>query len=108
MNSGCAVVASHAIGSVPFLMKDGENGLVYRSGDVAMLTDKVRDLLDHPEKRRTLGSAAYETMVATWTAEVAAERLMNLAEHILAGEKNPDLYENGPCSKASILKDDWM
>jgi len=30
MNSGCAVVASHAIGSVPFLMKDGENGLIYK------------------------------------------------------------------------------
>ena len=25
MNSACAVVASHAIGSVPFLLKDGEN-----------------------------------------------------------------------------------
>ena len=108
MNSGCAVVASHAIGAVPFLMKDGENGLVYRSGDVAMLTDKVRVLLDHPEKQRALGRAAYETMVTTWNAEVAAERLMTLAERILAGEKSPDLYEDGPCSKAPILEDDWI
>lgn len=30
MNSGCAVVASHAIGSVPFLIKNGENGFIYR------------------------------------------------------------------------------
>ena len=108
MNSGCAVVASHAIGSVPFLMKDGENGLVYRSGDVAMLTDKVRDLLDHPEKQNALGRRAYETMVTTWNAEVAAQRLVNLAEHILAGEKSPDLYEDGPCSKAKLLGDDWF
>lgn len=31
MNSGCAVVASHAIGSVPFLINDGENGLYTRT-----------------------------------------------------------------------------
>ena len=33
MNSGCAVVASHAIGSVPFLIKDGVNGLIYENGN---------------------------------------------------------------------------
>jgi glycosyltransferase involved in cell wall biosynthesis len=32
MNSGCAVVASHAIGSTPFLISDGQNGLIYQSG----------------------------------------------------------------------------
>lgn len=32
MNSGCAVVASHAIGSVPFLIRDGVNGLIYKTG----------------------------------------------------------------------------
>ena len=33
MNSGCAVVASHLIGAVPFLKKKKKNGLVYSSGD---------------------------------------------------------------------------
>ena len=33
MNSACAVVASHEIGSVPFLLKDGENGFIYKDGD---------------------------------------------------------------------------
>ena len=30
MNSGCACIASHALGSVPFLLRDKENGLIYK------------------------------------------------------------------------------
>ena len=108
MNSGCAVVASHAIGSVPYLMKDGENGLVYRSGDVQMLYEKVKYLLEHPEEQKRLGKAAYETIAKEWNAEVAAQRVVKLAQAILDGEKSPDLYKSGPCSRAEIRYDDWM
>ena len=34
MNSGCACIASHAIGSAGFLIEHGENGFVYRDGDM--------------------------------------------------------------------------
>lgn len=107
MNSGCAVVASHAIGSVPFLVKDGQNGLVYHSENVEELYQKTKNLLLHPEKQRSLGKAAYETIAATWNAEVAAERFLQLSKAILDGNKHPDLFPDGPCSKAEILKDDW-
>ena len=108
MNSGCAVVASHAIGAVPYLVKNNENGLIYQSGNVDMLYEKVKYLLDHPEEQKRLGKAAYRTITETWNAEVAAQRLINLAQHILNGEESPDLYENGPCSRAEIIKDDWF
>lgn len=108
MNSGCAVIASHAIGSVPFLLKDGENGLIYRSGDVQMLYEKIKYLLDHPEEQKRLGKTAYETIVNEWNAEVAADRVINLAQAILDGEKHPDLYESGPCSRADRIKDNWF
>lgn len=108
MNSGCAVVASHAIGSVPYLIRDGENGSVYRSGDVDMLYEKVKRLLDDPEAQRRMGRDAYGTITETWNAKVAAERFVKLAERILGGEKSPVLYETGPCSRAEIIKDDWF
>lgn len=108
MNSGCAVVASHAIGSVPFLLKDGENGFIYRNGDINDLYQKIKYLLDNPGEQERLGKVAYETIVGEWNAEVAAERLINLSEHLLAGEKYPDLYPTGPCSRAEIIKDDWF
>lgn len=108
MNSGCAVVASHAIGSVPYLLKHNENGLVYHSGNVEELYERLTYLLDNPKEQERLGKAAYETIVCEWNAEVAAERLVNLSEHLLLGEKYPDLYKTGPCSRAGILVDDWF
>ena len=107
MNSGCAVVASHAIGSVPYLVRDNENGLIYRSGDVDMLYEKVKYLLDNPTEQERMGKAAYKTITEIWNARVAADRLIKLSERILSGEKYPDLYDSGPCSKAEIIKDDW-
>ena len=55
MNSGCAVVASDAIGSVPYLMQDSENGLIYKSGDVNMLFEKVKWLLDNQSFAKKYG-----------------------------------------------------
>lgn len=99
MNSGCAVVASEAIGSVPFLIKDGVNGLRYENGNIEDLTNKVKFLLDHPEKCTELGKNAYSTMTEEWNADTAAERFIALASHILSGEKGISLYELGPCSR---------
>ena len=107
MNSACAVVASHAIGSVPFLIRNGENGLIYRDGDLDGLYRNVKYLLDHPEELKRLGEAAYRTMFEEWNAENAAKRLIALAEEILGGKRCPDLFPGGVCSKAEGLRDDW-
>lgn len=104
MNSGCAVVASDAIGAVPYLLRHGENGLQFKSGDVDELHNKVKYLLDNPEVCASMGQKAYGTITELWNAETAAERLLELANALMQGEKRPNLYESGPCSKAEILK----
>ena len=108
MDAGCAVVASHAAGSTGYLVEDGKNGLIYPAGDVAMLREKLRYLLDHPNEAAAMGAKARETMESTWNADTAAERLCALARQILAGEKAPDLYDNGPISKAPTRWDNKM
>ncbi|MCD7881389.1 MAG: glycosyltransferase family 4 protein [Clostridiales bacterium] len=107
MNSGCAVVASHIAGSVPYLIEDGKNGMDYRFGNREQLLERVLELLQTPEKQRTLGENAYHTITDLWNAEVAAERLICLSEHILAGETAPVLYSSGPCSPAEIIEESW-
>lgn len=107
MNSGCAVVASHAIGSVPYLIEDGKNGLIYKNGDIDDLCNKVKFLLDNPERCKELGVNAYKTLTSTWNAELAAERFLNLATKLLNNEDVNDLYSDGPCSKSEILKNNW-
>jgi glycosyltransferase involved in cell wall biosynthesis len=106
MNSGCAVVASHAVGAVPFLIRDGENGLIYRSGDDDSLYERTARLIDDPKLRDKLGRNAYRTLADTWNAETAAERFLQLAQALRDG-KSPDLFDEGPCSRAQILKNDW-
>lgn len=106
MNSACAVVASHAIGSVPFLLEDGKNGYIYRNGDIDSLYERVVQLMDHPELREQLGKEAYRTLADVWNADVAAERFVALAQALLDGKK-ADLFENGPCSRAEMLKNGW-
>lgn len=98
MNSGCAVVASHLIGAVPFLMEDGKNGLVYSSGDRKNLFEMVKTLLEDHKYQQTLGLGAYKTVTEIWNGEVAAQRLYHLIGNLLQKEKTMP-YESGPCSK---------
>jgi len=107
MNSGCAVVASHAIGSVPFLMKHRENGLIYRSGDVDGLYRSVKYLLDNPGEQLRMGRNAYRTITEKWNAEEAARRLPLLVEDIKSSGVSTR-FADGPCSKAEIVKDNWF
>ena len=108
MNSGCAVVASHAIGSVPFLIQDGENGLIYQNGCQEHLEQQVKKLLNDTSYRKRLGERAYETIARLWSAEVAAQRFIALAERIQSGSKPFTLYDSGPCSRAEMLRNDWF
>lgn len=105
MNSGCALLASHAIGAVPFLLHNGENGYVYTykhdSPDEAY--EKLKMLMNSRELCREYGARAYETIRDEWCADVAAERICALANAIESG-RDLNIYEQGPCSVAKILK----
>ena len=105
MNSGCAVVSSHGPGGAPWLISDGENGMLYPSGDVEVLTERLRNLLEDPCLRRELGWHAYETIRESWTPAVAAERLVALCRSLLSG--GGPVEEDGPCSTAKLLKNSW-
>ena len=98
MACGCAVAASLGPGSVPYLIKDGENGLVYPENNVEALTKKLRFLLENPEKQAVFGEKAMETVGSLWSPEEAARRLIRLSEALLRGENGRNLYAEGPCS----------
>lgn len=108
MNSGCAVVASHAIGAVPFLIKNGENGLIYENGNQADFEKQVQRLLDDADYRKNLGMNAYQTVALMWNADVAAERLIKLCEELLLESDVTSLFSEGPCSRAERISNDWF
>lgn len=102
MSNGCAVVSSDAIGSTPFLLKDGENGMVFRSGDLGTLHEKVVYLLEHSSECSRMGREAYRTMRDVWSPGQAARNFIRLSTDLLEGRDTSITV--GPCSKALPIK----
>lgn len=100
MNSACAVVGDVMIGAVPYLIQDGENGLIYKTKSQESLNQAVKRLLDNPSMAQDLGKHAYGTILQTWNASVAAGRLLIFAQELMEGEANLDRYMDGPISRA--------
>jgi glycosyltransferase involved in cell wall biosynthesis len=57
MACGCPLVAASA-GALPEIVRDGEGGMLYPSGDVAAATARVEEMLDDGELRERLGRGA--------------------------------------------------
>ncbi len=95
MNSACVPVANRNIGSAPYLVQEGINGYCYSQVDE--LYDRVKHLLDNPERRKGMAREAYKTITEEWNAETAAERLLLLSGTILRQEKHT--IQNGCCSR---------
>lgn len=105
MNSGCAVVAGSGIGAVPYLLHHGDNGMVYRNGDVEEMINMVQVLINSDDKRRAMGISAYETIRDTWNADMAAIRLMDFIKSYME-TKDEELTvcdDGGPVCAAPVL-----
>ncbi len=110
MASGCALVASDAIGSTPYLVKDGITGLRFRSPRATSslacpdmealdsLCEKVEWLLDNPNERIKIQKQAMTQMQEVWSPQEAARRLLILIDCLQQGKKS--VFGDGPCSVA--------
>ena len=110
MNSGCAEVASAAAGAVPYLIRQGVNGIAYPDDDFVQMAQAVLSLACDDKKRKEMSRNAMETITGSWNAEHAAGELLRFSEEILTGE--PKGAENGPLSPAPVISErrmySWM
>ena len=100
MNAGCVVIANQKMGSVPFLIKHNENGLMYNS--YKDLEEKVKLAIKDKKLRKKLGKNAYKTITEDWTSKVATENLLELFSSITEGKEFA--VKDGPSSKATNYK----
>lgn len=107
MNSGCAVIASHAIGAAPYLIENGVNGYLYQNGNMSDMFSKIEKLAVNREECHKLGENAYRTIINMWNSEVAAERFIDFASAVANHAELPK-YGDGPLSKAGFLSDSWF
>lgn len=79
MLMGKAVVASDAVGSAVHHVQHGENGLIFRAGDVTGLGESVARLLQDPALRQVMGEAGHHTAGA-YSPERNTEVLFDFLE----------------------------
>ena len=101
MNSGCVPVANVQAGAVPYLIKHGDNGMVYSDDDFNKMEETVRYLIAHPEEVKVMGRRAYETITEQWNAGEAAKRLLAMIDGWQRGNARPP--EEGPLSPAPVI-----
>lgn len=101
MNSACAVVCSHVVGSAPYLIEEGVTGLMYKFDDLNSLYDHVVALISNQSYRECLARQAYIKILSEWNASVAATRFISLVNSIKENSVVP--YKCGPCSMAEVI-----
>lgn len=113
MSAGCVLIASDAIGSTPYLVRDGINGLLFRSSRpnkgfgrcgvkvdakaLVSLTEKVCWVLDHHHESAVIAKAAVATMTKIWSPQNAAISFMRLVKDLQRDGQSSIV--DGPCSK---------
>lgn len=101
MNSGCVVLASKVIGSVPYLIKDGVTGYSYNPKRFDELLNVAIKLIENSSLRKEIALNAYNSLINEWNASVASNRFLKLVDSIQKGQSVT--YQGGPCSLANIL-----
>jgi glycosyltransferase involved in cell wall biosynthesis len=71
------VVTTRIMG-IPELVQEGVNGLMVAPGNVDQLVDALRELATDPERRRRMGRAGRERVVAEFSVDGTARKLATL------------------------------
>lgn len=98
MSRGCALVGSDVVGSIPFLIEDGVNGVIFQSCNLKSLEDKVTYLLNNPEALLNIRINGWKTLTELWSPKVAVSNLLQLIDD-LSNERESSILV-GPCSNA--------
>ena len=98
MSNGCLPVASDAIGSVPYLINNDDNGLQFKSGDILSLENAVCSLLDNSERLQAMRKKALHTMQMEWNPKIAAKNFIELAQSALDNSLVTYKRTEGPAS----------
>jgi spore coat protein SA len=72
--SGVPVVVSNA-GGLPETVSAGKSGLVFDNGNANQLAEAVLSIIGNPDRRRSMGAAAREWVMATFSWDVIASEL---------------------------------
>ena len=96
LNHGCVVIADAAAGATRYLVKNGENGFVYKKSNIKTMFLVIEKLIEDEKYRKEMQKNAYLHMVNNASPEIAAKRFVELCEG--------KTFDEGICSPAPIIK----
>jgi glycosyltransferase involved in cell wall biosynthesis len=82
MNAGRAVVVSDQVGCGPDLVKPGENGYVFKTGDIEGLRQALTNIVSDPQKCQALGQKSLE-IIDNWGIEEDVTGLNQALAHVM-------------------------
>jgi glycosyltransferase involved in cell wall biosynthesis len=71
-----------AVGGIPEIIQDGENGFLVQPGDSVALAQRIGTLLKSPEMRARMGNSGRSVVESRYSAEVVAGTIMQLYENL--------------------------
>ncbi len=77
MAAGLPALAT-TVGGVPEVLREGREGLLVPAGDAAQVATALSVLRDDPERRRAMGTAARDRVLAGYTLDHCLDRLTAL------------------------------
>lgn len=80
---GKPVVSTKHAG-IPYVIRDGENGLLADEYANEQLFNCLNDLIVNPEKRLKLGNAARDTIIHSYTNQVMEEKIVNVLKKTIS------------------------
>ena len=85
MLAGCPVISSDS-GALPEIIKDGETGLLYRSGDAEHLSFQIRKLTDSPALRSEMAKKAAEYACRNFSVERFTSDIDRILQQLLSSK----------------------
>lgn len=77
MSYGLAIITTN-VGGIPKLIEDGVNGYLCEPGDINDLADKLKELIENPEKRSAFGREARTKVTENYSFDSHKNKILDL------------------------------
>jgi glycosyltransferase involved in cell wall biosynthesis len=84
MSAGVPVIGAD-VGGIPHIVKDGVNGYLFPKGDASALEERLRTLLEDPERAREMGAQGKDIARREYTEARWAEHFISMVEAAVKG-----------------------
>ena len=76
-------VIGSAIGGIPELINDREDGLIFPAGEQQALREHILWLIEHPQRAAEMGQSGRKKIETMFTPERYYQELMTVYQHVL-------------------------